>query len=445
MHSLTQNYRQQQQAQPTKFWLQDLSSAEKIVYWTIVLTPLWWLLGIQTLFYPVVVVGLLLVNLNFNKLTKINIPFAVWAWLAMAITMLWTAVFGLSRANYDLMEVASTLVTFFKGYFLIFACLLLPFVTSIRVQVIVRAVAWMTLGYLVLILFQLTLLFIGIQLPTFLSPLAKFTPGNSLSLAVKLTASQQAFFGITVLRSALYMPDPPIPGICGLLALIICWGENNPCLRYAAYASSVSAILISQSRLAWICLPIVIIVNTTFLNFWARQLSLWLFTLTALLSSMFELTIGDLLQKPWEIFNKARPSSTTDREFVVRKTLEAWQESPWLGWGIAHDTADWHTYQITLGSFSTYASVLYLHGIIGFMVFIVTLGCTLVCFGERALEGSISSKHAFAALVVLYLFIQGLPLSWIAVYIWFFFIWLGAIMVETEGNHHRISQWNYLH
>ena len=445
MYSLTQNYQQPPKTQPNKFRLQDLSLAEKIVYWTIVLTPLWWLLGIQTLLYPAVIVGLLLVNLNFDKLIKINIPIAVWAWLAMAMTMLWTALFGLSRNNFDLIEVASTLVTFFKGYFLIFACLLLPFVTSIRVKVIARAVAWMTLGYLVLIVLQLTLMILGIQLAPFLPPLAKLTPGNSLSLVVKLTASQQAFFGITVPRSALYMPDPPIPGICGLLALIICWGESNPRLRYAACAGSLSAILISQSRLAWICLPIAIMVNITFLNFWARQLSLWLFTLTALLSSLFELTIGKLLQKPWEIFDKARPASTTDREFVVRKTLEAWQESPWLGWGVVHDTANWYTYKLPLGSFSTYASVLYLHGTIGFIVFIATLGITLVCFGERAFEGSILCKRAFAALVVLYLFIQGLPLSWFAVYIWFFFIWLGAILAGSNRNHQRISQWNYLH
>ncbi len=436
MWILTKNHKyrhkpDQLRDRPQNF-LKDLSRSEIIVYLTIVLTPLWWLLGIQTLFYPAVVICLLIVSFDLDKLITTEIPLAVWAWLAMAITMLWTALFGLSDVGFDLIKTAATLVTFFKGYFLIFACLLLPFGTRIRVKVITRAVVWMAIGYLVLIAIQLILLFLEIDIQPLMPPLAKLTPGNSLSLAVKITASWKPFFGINVPRSALYMPDPPIPGICGLLALVICWGESKERLRYPAIAGCLGAILISQSRLAWICLPIAIIIMTTFHSFWARQLCLWLFSFTALLSSWLELTFSNLLQKPWEIFNNARPASTTDRAFVIRKTMEAWQESPWLGWGIVQDTANWYTYKISLGSFSTYASVLYLHGVLGFMVFIATLGFTLASFWQIASEGSILGKRAFAALVILYLFIQGLPLSWITVNIWFFFIWLGAILANYE-------------
>lgn len=271
-----------------------------------------------------------------------------------------------------------------------------------------------------------------IPIEPLIPPLAKLTPGSTLSLRVNINAIWQPFFGIRVPRSALYMPDPPIPGICGLLALIICLGEPIARLRYPAILGCLGAILISQSRLAWVCLPIVFIIVATFRSFWGRQLCLWLFSITALLSSWLELTFSDLLQKPWQIFNQARPASTTDRAFVVRKTMEAWRESPWLGWGIAYDTADWHTYEVTLGSFSTYAAVLYLHGVVGFVVFIAALGFTLASFWQVASEGSILGRRAFAALIVLYLFLQGLPISWIAVYIWFFFIWLGAMLANYQ-------------
>ncbi len=430
----------QSQIDRPETFFQDKSWAETIVFWTIVLTPLWWLLGIQTLFYPAVVIGLLIVSLDLDKLIRNHIPLSVWAWLAMAITMLWTAFFGLSDVGFNLITTASTLVTCFKGYFLIFACLLLPFTTQIRIEVITRAVVWMAIGYLVLITFQLTLLFLGIHWQAIMPPLAKLTPGNKLSLVVKLSAVRQNFFGVPIPRSSLYMPDPPIPGICGLLALIICWGEKKTFLRNFAIAGCLGAILVSQSRLAWVCLPIAIIIMATFRGFWARQLCLWLFSFTALFSSFLELTFSNLLQKPWEIFNKARPASTTDRAFVVQKTLEAWRESPWLGWGIVQDTADWHTYKITLGSFSTYAAVLYLHGIVGFIVFLVALGFTLADFWQIALTGNILGKRAFASLIVLYIFIQGLPLSWITVYIWFFFIWLGIILA-TFSQHKIVDSW----
>ena len=425
------------------FKLGDFSFAERVIYWVIVLTPLWWLLGIQTLFYPAVVIGLLLISFDLDKLVRTSLPPSVWAWLAMAIVMLWTAMSGLSNFGFDLMKVAATLVTFFKGYFLIFACLALPFGNQIRLKVITRAVAWMAVGYLITIVLQVIMLFMGISYVPFFPPIAQLIPGNN-SLIAWITALWSPLFGIPLPRSMLYMPDPPIPGICGLLCFFICLGESNPRLRQFAIAGSLSALFISHSRLAWICFPLAIVVYISFRSFFARQVSLWLFSLAALLSSLWEMTLTALLNKPLEIFHSARPESSRDREFVIRKTMEAWQESPWIGWGVPQETADWHIYKVTLGSFSTYAGVLYLHGIIGFIVFITALALTLGSFWQSAVRGNSLGKKAFATLLALFIFIQGLPLSWITVYIWFFFLWIGAILVEIQEFSPSISAWEQL-
>lgn len=409
-----------------------MSFAERVLYWTIVLTPLWWLLGIQPLFYPAIAIGLLIFSFDFDTLIRKPLPVCVWAWLAMALAMLWTAMLGLSDLGFNLTKVASTLVTFFKGYFLIFACLALPFWNRISPRLITRAIAWMAVGYLVTISIQLVLLAAGFDVRPLYPPLARLTPGNKLSLIVNFTAGLQPFFGIPLPRSSLYMGDPPIPGICGLLSFLICLGEPNPRLRGLALAGSFSALVVSQSRLAWVCFLIAIAIYSSFRNFLAREASLWLFSFTALLCSLKEWTLSDLLSKPLAVFHKARPASSTDREFVVRKTLEAWQESPWLGWGIAQDSANWYNYNITLGSFSSYAGVLYLHGIFGFTVFITALVATLVSYWKSATEGNLLSQRAIAGLVALSLFIHGLPLSWIAVHLWFFFVWLGAILSEVQ-------------
>ncbi|MDJ0532702.1 MAG: O-antigen ligase family protein [Xenococcaceae cyanobacterium MO_207.B15] len=426
------------------FSLSDLSFAERVIYWTIVLTPLWWLLGIQTLFYPAVVIGLLVISFDFDKLVRTSLPNCAWAWLAMAIVMLWTAMIGISNVGFGLTRVAATFITFFKGYFLIFACLALPFGNQIRVKVITRAVAWMAGGYLIAIALQLIMLLVGVGRQTFFPPIAYLIPGNK-SLIVWLSAFLNPLFGIPLPRSTLYMPDPPIPGICGLLCFFICLGESNPRLRKFSLAGSLAALLISHSRLAWVCLPLAILAYVSFRSFFARQLSLWLFSLTAFLSSLWQLTLPALMNKPLEIFHNARPSSSKDREFVIQKTMEAWQQSPWLGWGIPQGTANWYTYEVTLGSFSTYAGVLYLHGIVGFMVFIAALALTLRSFWQPALEGNALCKKAFVSLIALYLFIHGLPLSWITVYIWFFFLWLGAILAEIlENPPSYSSQWQQL-
>lgn len=417
------------------FKSEKLSFAERILYITIVLTPLWWLLGIQPLFYPAVVICLLALSFDFDKPIREPLPICVWAWLAMSLAMLVTTLIGLSSMGFEIMKVASSLVTFFKSYFLIFACLALPFWHKIDSRIITRAVAWMAIGYLVVICLQLILLVSGIKIGVFYPPLARFTPGNKLSLMVNFSASLKPFFGISLPRSSLYMGDPPIPGICGLLSFFICLNEPNYRLRNLALAGSLTALIMSQSRLAYVCLAISIVTNASFKSFLVRQVYLWFIASTALVCSLWEWTLSDLVSKPLEIFHKVRQASSTDREFVVRKTLEAWQESPWLGWGIVRGTANWYTYEIQLGSFSTYAAVLYLHGIFGFIFFIIALATTFSSFWNFAVEGDRLCQKAISSLVALYIFIQGLPLSWISVYIWFFFIWLGAVLSETQINY----------
>ncbi|HEY9767607.1 MAG TPA: O-antigen ligase family protein [Coleofasciculaceae cyanobacterium] len=423
-----------------KYLQSKLSLAERILYLAIVLTPLWWLLGIQPLFYPAVVICLLAYSFDFDKPIKQPLPMCAWAWLTMALVMLATALLGLSDVGFEPMEVASTLVTFFKGYFLIFACLALPFWHKIDSGVITRAVAWMAIGYLVLICLQLILLVAGIKIGVFYPPLARLTPGNKLSLMVNLSASLKPFFGINLPRSSLYMGDPPIPGICGLLSFVICLGESNSRLRNLALAGSLGAVAISQSRLAYVCLAIAIITNASFQSFVARQAYLWFIAALALVCSLREWTISDLVNQPLRIFNQARQASSTDREYVVRKTLEAWQESPWLGWGIAQGTANWYTYKIELGSFSTYAAVLYLHGIFGFIFFIFALAITLFDFWKFAVAKNQLCQRAVSSLVALYIFIQGLPLSWISTYIWFFLIWLGAVLSEQQNQQSNLKK-----
>ena len=427
----------------SRFIKLDMSFAEQVVYWAIVLTPLWWLLGVQTLLYPAIAIILVLISFDFDKLLRSSVPACVWAWLVMSLVMLATATIGLSNVGFDIQKIAATLVTFFKSYFLIYACLVLPFWNRIRVSVITRAVAWMTTGYLATIAIQMVMLVLRIGGSGFLPPLARLIPGDKLSLQVKF-AVFQPFFGIPLPRTALYTPDPPILGVCAVLCFFICLGETNRRLRNFGLTGCLVALLISASRLAWLCLPLGLLIIVCFRSRLARQGSLWVASFTALLCGLLGLTFNQLLEKPLEIFTSARATSSTDREFVVRKTLEAWQESPWLGWGIISGSVRWYTYDIALGSFSTYASVLYLHGIIGFIFFVAALALTLWSYWGLAVRGNLLYKRAFASLLALYVFCNAIPLTWMTVYFWFFFLWLGAILSETHQHRTTVYSWEHL-
>lgn len=414
------------------------SNSERIIYWTIILTPVWWLMGIQPLFYPIVIVGLFTIHFDWHRLAIEGLPTYVWSWLAMSIVMLWTAILGLNDMGLSLLPAAAAVVTFFKSYFLIFACLALPFWSQVRTQVITRAVAWMASGYLVAIAVQVILLAFKIGgSGFFLPPLARLIPGDKASLMVDL-AFPSSFFGLPILRTVLYTPDPPILGICAVLCFMICLGESDRRLRNLALVGCIATLIVSASRSALVLLPLALSLGVLFRSGIFRQLSLWLTSSTFLLCSIFGLTIADLAQKPNEVLNKTRDnaiSSSLERELVVRKTLEAWSASPWVGWGVIRDTINlYENVYITLGSFSTYAAVLYLHGTIGFTALIVAMALTLWNAYHAASHGSSNCNWAFAGLIALYIACNATPLSWMAVYLWFFFIWLGTVLFEARQN-----------
>jgi O-Antigen ligase len=425
------------------FTLTDLSHAEKLLYWAIVLTPLWWVTGVQTLVFPLLTLYLIVKGCDLDKLTKGSLPLCNWAWLGMSIAAFWTSLFGLDAMGFSPMKAAATVFTVLKGYFLIFGCMTLPFWYPIRVKVITRAVVWLSIGYLVTLFIQIIILFGTGPQKGILPPLAKAIPGDKLSLMVKF-AIIQPFAGIPLPRTELYTADPPILGVCAFLCFFICLGETNKRLRKYALAGASASLIIAQSRLAWMCFPLTNLIINSFRSRLPREGTLWLATFVSFLSAILGLTVNDLISKPLETFNSARADSSKDREFVVSATIEAWKESPWIGWGVIDKTVSWGNgaFTLPLGTFSSYSQVLYLHGIVGFVFFALALVSTLLIFLEKSLQGNILCQRAFGSLIGLYLLCQATTLTWMAIYFWFYFIWLGAIIVETHKK--TASDWSKL-
>lgn len=430
-----------------KFITQDnspLSRSERVIYWTIILTPLWWLLGIQPILYPAVVICLLAAHFSLDQLIQKSLPTYVWAWLVMSIAMLWTAALGINDMGFDLMVAAAAVVTFAKSYFLIFACLALPLFNRMRVEIVTRAIAWMAAGFLVTISIQIVMLILNIGGDGYVPPLAQLLPGDRGSLRV-MFADFSPFLGISLPRTVLYTPDPPILGLCSLLCFLTCLRERNQSLRRLALLGAVAGLTVSTSRSAFIGLPIALLIGACLESRLFRQLSLWSMTTTLIGCSIFGMTIEELLRKPVESFTQVRAESSQERAVVVRETLEAWQESPWIGWGVIRGKA--HLYEdvyITLGSFSTYAAVLYLNGIVGFIALITAMFLTLFAAYAAAVRGNANCKWAVGALVALYIACNATPLSWMAVNLWFFFVWLGAVLCEAELQHIRLTSWDQL-
>jgi hypothetical protein len=58
--------------------------------------------------------------------------------------------------------------------------------------------------------------------------------------------------------------------------------------------------------------------------------------------------------------------------------------------------------------------------------------------------GSTICQRAFACLVALFLLIHATNLTWMAIYFWFFFIWLGAILSQVQQQRIVVNEWEEL-
>jgi len=428
-----------------------LSSTERIIYWAIVLTPLWWLLGAQILLFPILGAWLFVVNFDLDKLLKASVPVSIWAWLAMSLAMVLTASMGLYSIGFPIAIAMAAIVTFLKSYFMIFAAMILPFLQKIRLRVITRAVVWLSIGYIVAMAILLGMLFLNLNPPPtppltvslIIPPLANVIPGRKDALALIL-AEFQPFFGISLPRIALYTADPPILGACAVFSLLISLGESDRKLKWWAIAGCLIALFLCFSRIAWIALPCTFLIVYCFRKRWLGLSSLWTGAGLGLLAASLGLTIIQMFEQPMELFTEARAESSRDRALVVSRTIDAWLEYPWFGWGVIRGSVRWYIYDISLGSFSTYPAVLYLHGIFGFTIFMAALGLTLWDLWKSAKLGSITAQRAFAAVLVLCLMCNATPLSWMAVYFWYFFIWLGVILNRSCPQDQILSEWEQL-
>ncbi len=406
------------------------SYPEAVIYWTALLTPLWWLLGVQVLLYPAVVVTLLVTGFSVEKLAKTPLPLSAWAWFAMALTMLMTTVLTFDRANF--VQLVTLAIALLKGYFLIFASLALPFFQPLRSAVVTRAVAWMAAGHTLFLAITATLWFFHLPGPD--RPLlASILPDNT-AIALNLAGSEK-FLGLTLPRISGYTPDPPILGTCAVLFIFICLGESNRWLRQAALLGSFLGLIFSFGRTAWLALPIAIAVNLLFRLAIIPQIFLGAAAMASFIWGLLGVSLEEFFQGGVTQFNQVRESgasSSTTRTKVINRTLELWQESPWTGWGvIQHQVHLYDNAYMPATTFSTYSAVLYLHGAIGFLVFGLAMLATLWDVYEPSMRGDALAARACGSLVALYLMMGTTTLSWMAPFLWFFFVWLGTVIREA--------------
>lgn len=336
--------------------------AEKLVFWTIALVPLWWILGIQVFVYPVV--GWYLLYRSFQRPSRVPLPFGwqMWClyagvWLLAIVINLWTGGAELGRSITATGSITGVWLLTVAVWYAVRRL-------NVRYRVIVRAICIVGICQLAVaglgeIYKQLT----G-GIPETQSLLITLVPSMPADIffEARLYNYEQLDWDaepVTRLRSFYYWA--PLAGTMSIFVCMGSWVERDRLLRWLSIAGGLITILLAAGRAAQVG-----IVLAAFITIWlgsreGRRALLWCAPVLGLASPI-------IISKLYDYFFNYRSDSTSGRLALYQETFQAFTRSPWIGFGAQGRS---QVLDVPLGSHSQLYSTLYQTGLIGCFVLAV--------------------------------------------------------------------------
>ena len=315
---------------------------ERLVWYTIVGTYGFYLLGAQFIWVPILAyfLGLRLCKKLWDQTKdtpveeKISIPISVWLWiismLVMEITLIMAHIdFDLGWSKMIFTTVNAWARTWaLMGLFPLIGCL------NIRPQLIYRAACILCLQSLVLTIVCYLLLFA--KIPDLFTNFA-----NNL-------------------------------GIVGNVYFFITSQEANKKWRLIGMIGAAAMVVGSGSRSTLFSLAIVPILTWLLTNFTGpMQIAAGV---SALITGMIAPQVIDFLDNTWnKTIRGYRGSSALVRKRLKEVALDRWTEAPIWGHGFVAERGPKYTENMPIGSHNQWPDLLYIRGITGFTAFLVVM------------------------------------------------------------------------
>lgn len=418
--------------------LRPANVPERLVWWAIVLTYPFWVIG--GLYVVGSVLGWLLLGCLIIKLLArrdypeeneaISISPVIWLWVLGMLVMEVALVMGHLDFNLGNALLIKSSIGWAKGWA---ALALYPLAgcLPIRSRVISRAVC--IVGLHTLLITPLLLLTPNLGLPQvlYVSPLRAIGgPGNE-------------FFDVPLyeidgstgdLRWRLFTPWGPALGFVGNVNFMISLLEPNRRWRWAGMAGSVVMCLVCKSRLAQLC--IVLIPALIGLIARLRQPVVLIgLGLTSTVAGIVSPALIEMFDRFWSNFKAARAGSTRVRMALKRIAVERWQrEAPLWGHGVVEPGP--HLVEaMPIGSHHTWAGLLFVKGISGFLALAVPMAATLITLLRRAADPAYRlGATGLAMIVILLLYTFGENLEILVYLYWPGMVVLGLALQELPAT-----------
>jgi len=409
--------------------------AERIIWYSITRTYLFYLFGALYILAPVIGwVLLVYLGIQLYKQTpltpsheRIVIPVGVWVWVAAMVMMEVALLVG--HADYDLglgKTIKST-IGWAKGWALL-AVFPLIGCLPIRAELIYKATAIVCLHTLILMPFLIMAYLLGLPQDLYVSPLKIVGGPGPEYFTVTL-------YGINpdgTPRWRLFTPWGPALGFVANFYFIFALQLKGTRWFNFGVIGSVLMCLVSKSRLALVCIAIVGI-SSWALSRLTNIRILATFSMASILGGINAPSIFQMLDDFNQKFKAARADSSRVRSALGRIAKDRWEnEAPIWGHGIVEKGPHLVEYMM-IGSHHTWYGLLFVKGIIGFIALAIAMTYSFIELVIKAQQNS-TCRVGLSIVLILFLYTFGENLEILAYLYWPALVVLGISLKQTTSN-----------
>jgi hypothetical protein len=357
-----QNQGWQKPDPPLQSALQVDLKAEKVVFWTIALVPLWWILGLQIAIYPLV--GWYLFYRSLKWPGNVSFPFGLNMWWTYIAIWLGSLVINLAMGVAEIGRSTTTLGSIVGVWTLMVIVWYAMRRCQVRYTVVVRAIC-------ILGLCQLIAVGTG---EAYLRATGSILQTKSLIVAAVPSVPARVFFEASLYGyDELAWDEDPVPRlksfyywspIAGTISVFICMAalsERDRRWKMAAILGAVSTAYYSAARSGQVGLALALLIALWLGGGRWRQVLNWCFVGLAVGSPI-------IFSQLYKYFFEYRADSAVARFALYDETFKYFLRSPLFGYG-THGRSE--ILEVPLGSHSQIYSTLFHTGVLGSAVLIV--------------------------------------------------------------------------
>ncbi len=375
-------------------------------------------------------------------LARVYISPTAWVWLAASlITELALVV---AHFNFDLgfqQIVFSTVNNWYRRWAII-PMFILGGHFVIRPKLMYRAACIIALEAAALIIIGTILTNLGIPELVYDSPLAVFGGGDDhYQVHLLQNALQDRIYAFTPWYTA--------TGTLGNFCFFLAWEEKAAQWRIAGLVSALILIVVSQSRAAILCIPLVLVFVWLVRNIFYPQVQL-LSSIACFILGVFAFRIGKIFDFAQEQFTNFRGRdsvySSRIRSVLYRATIkEWWNEAPIWGHGRVEETGPRFLANMPLGTHNTWLGTLYTFGLVGFTA--LAIACSFTFF-NLILRARKSNTTRVGLCLFISLFISSFTdsVEYVSYAYWLALVFIGISLRQgqQEAELQQIdSQWQF--